>query len=198
MRSNSNEKVRYDIISLVKIMAKYKGKDASELGGYVVFGVIVGFFLLIFYFIKLIVEETKSIIKNNKKKERQKLREESVTDTQEQHIEKTLEDERLDDLNSLIQEAEEMYDEALFHDSDVDLDDEYMRLYNIKNELEDEGLIDISDDQVEMLEEELTEIIDNMNEKVEEAKEKEDDLRAVSALLVGKYLFHEEDDEDDE
>lgn len=179
-------------------MAKYKGKDASELGGYVVFGVIVGFFLLIFYFIKLIVEETKSIIKNNKKKERQKLREESVTDTQEQHIEKTLEDERLDDLNSLIQEAEEMYDEALFHDSDVDLDDEYMRLYNIKNELEDEGLIDISDDQVEMLEEELTEIIDNMNEKVEEAKEKEDDLRAVSALLVGKYLFHEEDDEDDE
>ena len=72
--SNSNEKVRYDIISLVKIMAKHKGKDASELGGYVVFGVIVGFFLLIFYFIKLIVEEVQSIIKNNKKKERQKLR----------------------------------------------------------------------------------------------------------------------------
>ena len=45
-----------------------------------------------------------------------------------------------------------------------------------------------------MSEEELKEIIDNMNEKVEEAKEKEKDLRAVSALLLGKYLFHEEDD----
>lgn len=113
---------------------------------------------------------------------------------QEQHTEKTLEDEKSDDLNLLIQEAEEIYDEALFHDSDIDLDDEYMRLYNIKNELEDESLIDISNDQVEMLEEELKEIIDNMNEKVEEAKEKEKDLRAVSALLLGKYLFHEEDD----
>ena len=92
------------------------------------------------------------------------------------------------------QTKEEIYDEALFHDSDIDLDDEYMRLYNIKNELEDESLIDISNDQVEMLEEELKEIIDNMNEKVEEAKEKEKDLRAVSALLLGKYLFHEEDD----
>lgn len=179
-------------------MAKHKEKDASELGGYVVFGVIVGFFLLIFHFIKLIVEEAKSIIKNNKQKERQKLREEKVVSMQGQHIEKTLENERLEDLNSLIQEAEEIYDEALFHDSDIDLDDEYMRLYNVKNELEDESLIDISNDQFEILEEELTEIIDNMNEKVEEAKEKEDDLRAVSALLVGKYLFHEEDDEDDE
>ena len=46
-------------------MAKHKGKDASELGGYVVFGVIVGFFLLIFYFIKLIVEEAKSILFND-------------------------------------------------------------------------------------------------------------------------------------
>lgn len=175
-------------------MAKHKGKDASELGGYVVFGVIVGFFLLIFYFIKLIVEEAQSIIKNNKKKERQKLREEKVVSMQEQHTEKTLEDEKSDDLNLLIQEAEEIYDEALFHDSDINLDDEYMRLYNIKNELEDESLIDISNDQVEMLEEELKEIIDNMNEKVKEAKEKENSLRAVSALLLGKYLFHEEDD----
>ena len=93
-------------------MAKHKGKDASELGGYVVFGVIVGFFLLIFYFIKLIVEEVQSIIKNNKKKERQKLREEKVVSMQEQHTEKTLEDEKSDDLNLLIQEAEEIYDEA--------------------------------------------------------------------------------------
>lgn len=175
-------------------MTKHKGKDASELGGYVVFGVIVGFFLLIFYFIKLIVEEAQSIIKNNKKKKRQKLREEKVVSMQEQHTEKTLEDEKSDDLNLLIEEAEEIYDEALFHDSDIDLDDEYMRLYNIKNELEDESSIDISNDQVEMLEEELKEIIDNMNEKVEEAKEKEKGLRAVSALLLGKYLFHEEDD----
>ena len=90
-------------------MAKHKGKDASELGGYVVFGVIVGFFLLIFYFIKLIVEEVQSIIKNNKKKERQKLREEKVVSMQEQHTEKTLEDEKSDDLNLLIQEAEEIY-----------------------------------------------------------------------------------------
>ena len=41
---------------------------------------------------------------------------------QEQHTEKTLEDEKSDDLNLLIQEAEEIYDEALFHDSDIDLD----------------------------------------------------------------------------
>ena len=45
-----------------------------------------------------------------------------------------------------------------------------------------------------MLEEELKEIIEKKKKKVEEAKEKEKDLRAVSALLLGKYLFHEEDD----
>lgn len=114
---------------------------------------------------------------------------------QDEYIEKPISDERLDNLNDLIQEAEEVYDDALINDIDVDLDSEYMTLYNIKSDLEDEDIFDISDDQVEELEEEVSEIINIMIEKVEQAKEeKEAGLRVASVLLAEKYLSDEKDE----
>lgn len=115
---------------------------------------------------------------------------------QNEYIEKPISDERLDNLNDLIQEAEEVYDDALINDIDVDLDSEYMTLFNIKSDLEDEDIFDISDDQVEELEEEVSEIINIMTEKVEQAKEeKEAGLRVATVLLAGKYLLDENDDD---
>lgn len=71
-----------------------------------------------------------------------------------------------------------------------------MMLFNIKSDLEDENIIDISDDQVEELEEEVSEIINIMTEKVEQAKEeKEAGLRVATVLLAGKYLLDENDDD---
>lgn len=180
-------------------MSKYRKKDATELSGYIVLGVIAVFFLLIFNFVKIIFKEAAKTIKKDKQKERQKIREKESVNMQEEYIEKTIEEERLDNLNDLIQEAEEIYDDALINDIDVDLDSEYMILFNIKNDLEDENIINISDEQVEKLENEVSEIINNMNEKVERAKEdKEDGLRVASVLLAEKYLFNDNDDDKDD
>ena len=76
------------------------------------------------------------------------------------------------------------------------MDSEYMTLFNIKSDLEDENIIDISDEQVEELEDEVSEIINIITEKVEQAKEeKEAGLRVASVLLAGKYLLDENDDD---
>ena len=167
-------------------MSKYRKKDATELGGYIVIDIIVGFFILIFNFVKIIFKEAAKIIKKDKQKERQKMIEKELVNKQEEYIEKTIEEERLDNLNVLIQEAEEIYDDALINDIDVNVDSEYMALFNIKNDLEDENIINISDAQVEELEDEVSEIINNMNEKVERAKEdKKAGLRVASVLLAG-------------
>ncbi len=118
---------------------------------------------------------------------------------QNEYIEKPISDERLDNLNDLIQEAEEVYDDALINDIDVDLDSEYMTLFNIKSVLEDEDIFDISDNQVEELEEKVSEIINIMTEKVEQAKEeKEAGLRVATVLLAEKYLFNDNDDDIDD
>ena len=183
-------------MKLVIIMSKYRKEDTTELGGYIVLGVIVGFFILIFKFVKLVFGKITKIIKEDKQKERQTLKEKELVNKQDKYIEKSVEDERLDNLNNLIQEAEEIYDDALINDIDVDLDSEYMMLFNIKSDLEDENIIDISDEQVEELEDEVSEIINIITEKVEQAKEeKEAGLRVASVLLAGKYLLDENDDD---
>ncbi len=177
-------------------MSKYRKEDTTELGGYIVLGVIVGFFILIFKFVKLVFGKITKIIKEDKQKERQTLKEKELVNKQDKYIEKSVEDERLDNLNNLIQEAEEIYDDALINGVDVNIDSEYMMLFNIKSDLEDENIIDISDDQVEELEEEVSEIINIMTEKVEQAKEeKEAGLRVATVLLAGKYLLDENDDD---
>lgn len=180
-------------------MSKYRKEDTTELGGYIVLGVIVGFFILIFKFVKLVFGKITKIIKEDKQKERQTLKEKELVNKQDKYIEKSVEDERLDNLNNLIQEAEEIYDDALINDvdvNDVNIDSEYMTLFNIKSDLEDENIIDISDEQVEELEDEVSEIINIITEKVEQAKEeKEAGLRVASVLLAGKYLLDENDDD---
>lgn len=177
-------------------MSKYRKEDTTELGGYIVLGVIVGFFILIFKFVKLVFGKITKIIKEDKQKERQTLKEKKLVNKQDKYIEKSVEDERLDNLNNLIQEAEEIYDDALINDVDVNIDSEYMTLFNIKSDLEDENIIDISDEQVEELEDEVSEIINIITEKVEQAKEeKEAGLRVASVLLAGKYLLDENDDD---
>lgn len=177
-------------------MSKYRKEDTTELGGYIVLGVIVGFFILIFKFVKLVFGKITKIIKEDKQKERQTLKEKELVNKQDKYIEKSVEDERLDNLNNLIQEAEEVYDDALINDIDVDLDSEYMTLFNIKSDLEDEDIFDISDDQFEELEEEVSESINIITEKVEQAKEeKEAGLRVATVLLAGKYLLDEDDDD---
>lgn len=186
-------------MKLVIIMSKYRKEDTTELGGYIVLGVIVGFFILIFKFVKLVFGTITKIIKEDKQKERQTLKEKELVNKQDKYIEKSVEDERLDNLNNLIQEAEEIYDDALINDVDVNIDSEYMTLFNIKSDLEDEDIFDISDDQVEELEEEVSEIINIMTEKVEQAKEeKEAGLRVASVLLAEKYLFNDNDDDIDD
>lgn len=186
-------------MKLVIIMSKYRKEDTTELGGYIVLGVIVGFFILIFKFVKLVFGKITKIIKEDKQKERQTLKEKELVNKQDKYIEKSVEDERLDNLNNLIQEAEEIYDDALINDVDVDLDSEYMMLFNIKSDLEDENIIDISDEQVEELEDEVSEIINIITEKVEQAKEeKEAGLRVASVLLTEKYLFNYNDDDIDD
>ena len=186
-------------MKLVIIMSKYRKEDTTELGGYIVLGVIVGFFILIFKFVKFVFGKITKIIKEDKQKERQTLKEKELVNKQDKYIEKSVEDERLDNLNNLIQEAEEIYDDALINDIDVDLDSEYMTLFNIKSDLEDENIIDISDEQVEELEDEVSEIINIITEKVEQAKEeKEAGLRVASVLLTEKYLFNDNDDDIDD
>lgn len=180
-------------------MSKYRKEDTTELGGYIVLGVIVGFFILIFKFVKLVFGKITKIIKEDKQKERQTLKEKELVNKQDKYIEKSVEDERLDNLNNLIQEAEEIYDDALINDVDVNIDSEYMALFNIKSDLEDENIIDISDEQVEELEDEVSEIINIITEKVEQAKEeKEAVLRVASVLLAEKYLFNDNDDDIDD
>lgn len=177
-------------------MSKYRKEDTTELGGYIVLGVIVGFFILIFKFVKLVFGKITKIIKKDKQKERKTLKEKELVNKQDKYIEKSVEDERLDNLNNLIQEAEEIYDDALINDVDVNIDSEYMTLFNIKSDLEDENIIDISDEQVEELEDEVSEIINIITEKVEQAKEeKEAGLRVATVLLAGKYLLDENDDD---
>lgn len=196
MPNNINKKIKYDIMKLVIIMSKYRKEDTTELGGYIVLGVIVGFFILIFKFVKLVFGKITKIIKEDKQKERQTLKEKELVNKQDKYIEKSVEDERLDNLNNLIQEAEEIYDDALINDVDVNIDSEYMTLFNIKSDLEDENIIDISDEQVEELEDEVSEIINIITEKVEQAKEeKEAGLRVATVLLAGKYLLDENDDD---
>jgi len=183
-------------MKLVIIMSKYRKEDTTELGGYIVLGVIVGFFILIFKFVKLVFGKITKIIKKDKQKERKTLKEKELVNKQDKYIEKSVEDERLDNLNNLIQEAEEIYDDALINDVDVNIDSEYMTLFNIKSDLEDENIIDISDEQVEELEDEVSEIINIITEKVEQAKEeKEAGLRVATVLLAGKYLLDENDDD---
>lgn len=186
-------------MKLVIIMSKYRKEDTTELGGYIVLGVIVGFFILIFKFVKLVFGKITKIIKEDKQKERQTLKEKELVNKQDKYIEKSVEDERLDNLNNLIQEAEEIYDDALINDVDVNIDSEYMTLFNIKSDLEDENIFDISDEQVEELEDEVSEIINIITEKVEQAKEeKEAGLRVASVLLAEKYLFNDNDDDIDD
>lgn len=186
-------------MKLVIIMSKYRKEDTTELGGYIVLGVIVGFFILIFKFVKFVFGKITKIIKEDKQKERQTLKEKELVNKQDKYIEKSVEDERLDNLNNLIQEAEEIYDDALINDVDVNIDSEYMTLFNIKSDLEDENIIDISDEQVEELEDEVSEIINIITEKVEQAKEeKEAGLRVASVLLTEKYLFNDNDDDIDD
>lgn len=213
--NNINKKTKRDIMNLVIKMSKRKRKEAEELGAYVVFGVIVGFFALIFYFVKLVIKEITHIIKENKLKEKNRLkgqnkdvesintinqrkdtRKEKIMneEAREENLQNITKEEILDNLTNLISQAEEIYDEALLNN--IDLDSEYLQVYNIKDEVEDKNIEQASIPHLEMLEDELLTIIDDMNQKVEKAKEdKEAKLKVASVLLAEKYLFEDEADE---
>ena len=202
-------------------MSKNKRKEAEELGAYVVFGVIVGFFALIFYFVKLVIKEMTHIIKENRQKEKSSLKVQNKDDqnkyvesintikqrkdtrkgkimnevAREENLQNITKEEMLDNLTSLISRAEEIYDEALFNS--IDLDSDYLQVYNIKDELEDENIEQASITHLEMLEEELLIIIDDMNQKIGQAKEDKDaKLKVASVLLAEKYLFEDEAEEE--
>ena len=202
-------------------MSKNKRKETEELGAYVVFGVIVGFFALIFYFVKLVIKEMTHIIKENRRKEKSSLKVQNKDDqnkyvesintikqrkdtrkgkimnevAREENSQNITKEEMLDNLTSLISQAEEIYDEALFNS--IDLDSDYLQVYNIKDELEDENIEQASITHLEMLEEELLIIIDDMNQKIGQAKEDKDaKLKVASVLLAEKYLFEDEAEEE--
>lgn len=207
-------------MNLVIKMSKNKRKEAEELGAYVVFGVIAGFFALIFYFVKLVIKEMTHIIKENRRKGKSSLKVQNKDDqnkyvesintikqrkdtrkekimnevAQKENLQNITKEEMLDNLTNLISQAEEIYDEALLNN--IDLDSEYLQVYNIKDELEDENIEQVSITHLEMLEEELLIIIDDMNQKIEKVKEDKDaKLNVASVLLAEKYLFEDEADE---
>lgn len=220
MSNNINKKTKYDIMKLVIKMSKSKRKEAEELGAYVVFGVIVSFFTLIFYFVKLVIKEMIHPIKENKRKEKSRLKDQNKDDqneyvksinvinrkkntrkekimnevAREEKLQNITKEDMLDNLTNLISQAEEIYDEALLNN--IDLDSEYLQVYNIKDEVEDENIEQLSIIDLEMLEDELLTIIDDMNQKAEKVKEdKEAKLKVASVLLAEKYLFEDEADE---
>lgn len=173
-------------------MSKNKRKNPDEIAGSIVLGVIVGFFILIFSFIKDIIKEISTAIKKSKQKEKDRLREEKRLRNSSNYIKKEQDNNPLDNLNSLILQIEEIYDEALLNN--IDLDDEYMKAYNIKDELENGSLDNASKDYIETLEEELSVIIDSMNQKLNQIKEdKEAGLKVASVLLAEEYLFKDDD-----
>lgn len=220
MSNNINKKTKYDIMKLVIKMSKSKRKEAEELGAYVVFGAIVSFFTLIFYFVKLVIKEMIHAIKENKRKEKSRLKDQNKDDqneyvksinvinqkkntrkekimnevAREEKLQNITKEDMLDNLTNLISQAEEIYDEALLNN--IDLDSEYLQVYNIKDEVEDENIEQLSIIDLEMLEDELLTIIDDMNQKAEKVKEdKEAKLKVASVLLAEKYLFEDEADE---